>query len=177
MFEEYLQDSYDFLTIADKAFKASKDREARRYYRSSVFYAAGAIEAFVNYIADSFAKAGSLTPYEIAFLNDKLLVFSIDKGLIERAEFHRLDDKLRLLLRKFLPDFNFKSDTWTKFMQFKSFRDSLVHPRQADDETDTTQYQKKVRAGLTAIIELMDRTSKGIFGMPLRRQLLDLIPE
>ena len=60
MFEEYLQDSYIFLSIAEEASKKPNEREARRYYRASVFYAAGAIEAFVNYIADSFAQAESL---------------------------------------------------------------------------------------------------------------------
>ena len=48
MFEEYLQDSNEFLSIAERALKASSEREASRYYRASVFYSAGAIEAFVN---------------------------------------------------------------------------------------------------------------------------------
>jgi hypothetical protein len=62
-------------------------------------------------------------------------------------------------------------------MQFKDFRDSLVHPRQSDDEIDIAVYEKKVSAGLTAIIEIMNLLSKGMFQKPLRRQLLDLIPE
>jgi hypothetical protein len=81
MFEEYLQDSYQFLSIAEELATTSKDRDARRYYRASVFYASGAIEAFVNYIADSFAKAGSISPHEISFLNDKALIFSVDRGV------------------------------------------------------------------------------------------------
>lgn len=176
MFEEYLQDSNEFLSIAEKAFKASNEREARRYYRASVFYSAGAIEAFVNYIADSFAQAESLIAHETAFLNDKRLFFSIDRGLTERTEYHSIDDKLRLLLNKFVPGFDFNSGMWSSFMQFKNFRDLLVHPRQADDKTEIIEYQKKVRAGLSSIIELMDCVSKGIFKKPLRRQLLDLIP-
>ena len=176
MFEEYLQDSNEFLSIAEEAFKASNEREARRYYRASVFYSAGAIEAFVNYIADSFAQAESLTAHETAFLNDKRLIFSIDRGLNERTEYHSIDDKLRLLLNKFVPDFDFSSGIWSSFMQFKNFRDLLVHPRQADDKTKIIEYQKKVQAGLSSIIELMNCVSKGIFKKPLRRQLLDLIP-
>lgn len=176
MFEEYLQDSRDFLAIADEAFQARDHRKARCYYRGSVFYAAGAMEAFVNYIADSFAKAQSLTPFEIAFLNDKTLVFSADKGLMERSEFHKLDDKLRLLLRKFVPTYDFKDEAWSHFMQFKDFRDLLVHPRQADDDTETGTYQRKVITGLAAIIELMNRVNKGVFRKPLRKQLLDLTP-
>ena len=176
MFEEYLQDSNEFLSIAEEAFKASNEREARRYYRASVFYSAGAIEAFVNYIADSFAQAESLTAHETAFLNDKRLIFSIDRGLNERTEYHSIDDKLRLLLNKFVPDFDFSSGIWSSFMQFKNFRDLLVHPRQADDKTEIIEYQTKVQAGLSSIIELMNCVSKGIFKKPLRRQLLDLIP-
>jgi hypothetical protein len=176
MFEEYLQDSHDFLLIAEESFKVSNERKARRYYRASVFYAAGAIEAFVNYIADSFAKAESLTAHEIAFLNDRRLVFSIDRGLNERTEYHSIDDKLRLLLNKFVPIFDFNSGTWSSFMQFKNFRDLLVHPRQADDETKIIEYQTKVQAGLSSTIELMNCVSKGIFKKPLRKQLLDLIP-
>ena len=176
MFEEYLQDSHNFLSIAEEAYKKSNEREARRYYRASVFYSAGAIEAFVNYIADSFAKAKSLTDHEIAFLNDRRLVFSIDRGLNERTEYHSVDDKLRLLLSKFVPGFDFSSATWSNFMQFKQFRDLLVHPRQADDKTEIVEYQIKVQAGLSSIIELMNCVSKGIFKEPLRKQLLDLIP-
>jgi len=177
MFEEYLQDAYEFLSIAERLSKESSDREARRYYRASVFYASGAIEAFINYIADSFEKAGSITPHEISFLNDKALIFSVDKGVTERSEFHRLDEKIRLLMYKFVSDFDFQSKTWVKFMEFKDFRDSLVHPRQIDDETPVSDYRKKVRAGLKAIIEIMNFASKGMFQKPLRKQLLDLIPE
>ena len=173
MFEEYLQDSSEFLLIAEKA---SNEREARRYYRASVFYSAGAIEAFVNYIADSFAQAKSLTAHETAFLNDRRLVFSIDSGLNERTEYHSIDDKLRLLLDKFVPDFDFSSSLWSNFMQFKNFRDLLVHPRQPEDKTKIGEYQTKVPTGLSSIIELMNCVSNGIFKKPLRKQLLDLIP-
>ncbi len=176
MFEEYLQDSHNFLSIAEEAYKKSNEREARRYYRASVFYSAGAIEAFVNYIADSFAKAKSLTDHEIAFLNDRRLVFSVDRGLNERTEYHSIDDKLRLLLNKFVPGFDFNSSLWSNFMQFKNFRDLLVHPRQAEDKTEIAEYQTKVQIGLSSIIELMNCVSRGIFKKPLRKQLLDLIP-
>jgi hypothetical protein len=177
MFEEYLEDSYEFLLLADGSAERSGDREARRYYRASVFYASGAIEAFVNYLADSFAKAGSITPHEISFLNDRALVFSVDKGVTEKTEFHRLDQKLRLLIRKFVPSYNFQSGTWAKFIEFKRLRDSLVHPRQQDDERPTAEYHKRVTDGIKAIIELMNTVSIGMFQKPLRRHLLDLIPD
>jgi hypothetical protein len=177
MFEEYLQDSFEFLTKAHEQAKVGDEREARRYYRAAVFYASGAIEAFVNYIGDSFAQAGSLAPHEMSFLNDKTLVFSVAKGIIEKTEYHRLDDKLRVLLQRFVKSFDFQCTTWTHFMQFRSFRDSLVHPRQIDDETSSADYRKRVKSGLKAIIELMNIVSQGVFHKPLRKQLLDLIPD
>jgi len=177
MFEEYLQDAYEFFRLGNKSAADSQDREARRYYRAAVFYASGAIEAFVNYLADALAKAGSITPHEISFLNDKILVFSVDKGVIERTEYHRLDAKLRLLIRRFIPQFDFQSRTWVKMMEFKHFRDSLVHPRQQDDENTAAEYCKEVDEGLRAVIQLMDTVSQGMFQRHLRRQLLDLIPD
>jgi len=179
VFEEYLQDSYDFFITAQKASEESDDRKARRYYRASVFYAASAMEAFVNYTADAFAKGESLSPHEIAFLNDRILTFSSKKGeLVEQTKYYSIDDKLRFLLRMFVPDFEFGTNTsWTKFMEFKNFRDSLVHPRQSEDETEVADYQKKTRRGISGTIELMDYLSRGMYKTPLRKQLVDLIPE
>ncbi len=177
MFEDYLQDAYDFLLIASKLAEKSEDREARRYYRASVFYASGAIEAFINYVADSFAKAGSISAHEICFLNDKALVFSAEKGLKEKTQFHRLEDKIRLLMRKFVSGFDFESPTWSKFIQFKAFRDGLVHPRQVEDDTPLSEYDRQVKTGLGAVIEIMSQISTDVFRRPLRKQLLDLIPD
>lgn len=177
MFEEYLQDAYQFYVIALKHHKAGEAREARRYYRAAVFYAAGAIEAFVNYVADSFEKAKSLPDYEISFLNDKVKVFTVDKGLWERVEYHRLDDKLKLLLNRFDPEFDYQSAAWNHFMEFKVFRDSLVHPRSADDPNSLEDYEKKIVRSLRAVIEVMNSATKAMHGKPLRKQILDLIPD
>lgn len=46
MFEEYLQDAYEFFQAAQKAAEAKDERVARRFYRAAVFYTSGAIEAF-----------------------------------------------------------------------------------------------------------------------------------
>jgi hypothetical protein len=178
MFEEYLQDAYEFFQAAKKSAETGDERAARRFYRAAVFYAFGAVEAFVNYIADSFAKAQSLLPHEIAFLNDKSLTFSTDKfALIERTDYHRLEDKLKMLIRKFVPGFSFNSKSWSRTMEFKDFRDSLLHPRQNDDETSINEYEKKLRRGMAGTIEIMNLVSKGIFKRPLRKKLLDLMPE
>jgi hypothetical protein len=176
MFEEYLQDAYGFL---ESAKKAGNERDARRYYRASTFYISGAMEAFVNYIAQSFAEAGKLNPHEIAFLNDKVLTFSPEKvQLVDKLEFHRIEDKLKVLIRRFLPKIDLGKKTWWGELQkFKDFRDSLVHPKKSDDETQISEYDQKVSSGLKATIQGMNEISRGVYGKPLRKKLLDLIPE
>jgi hypothetical protein len=176
MFEEYLQDAYEFLIIAQRC---KEDREARRYYRAATFYTAGAIESFLNYVAESFAHAQNLTPHEIAFLTDKNLTFSPEKvKVVEKTEYHKIEDKLKVLIRKFLPTLDLvKSKWWSELQEFKGFRDSLVHPRKSDDDTDVTAYNKRVTSGLRATIQGMNEISQGIFDKPIRKQLLDLMPE
>lgn len=132
----------------------------------------------MNYIADSFAKAETLPPHEIAFLNDKGVYFSADKcKTVQRTEFHKLDDKLRVLIRRFVSGFDFSSATWSNLMNFRKFRDSLVHPRQVEDETSVAEYRKRIRAGMSGIVGVMNYISKGIYKRPLRKQILDLVPD
>jgi len=178
MFEEYLQDADCFFTKAEESARMGNENDARSFYRASVFCASSAIEAYVNYIGDSFAMAGTLPPHEIAFLNDRVICFSPDKGaVVEKPEFHKLDDKLRVLIRRFVANFDFKCTAWNGLMDFKKFRNSLVHPRQIEDDTSLADYRIKIRRGLSGIIGVMNSISKGIYKKPLRRQLLDLIPD
>lgn len=178
MFEEYLQDAHRFYEAASVAAGASQDREARRYFRAAVFYIAGSVEAFVNYLADAFQQAGNLTPHELAFLDDKIVVFSADKDqLIERVEFHSLEAKLRLLIRKFMPGYDFNCASWGNLMSFKHLRDSLTHPRQSEDGTTSQKYKTEVRKGMAGAIDVMSSVSMGILKKPLRQKILDLIPE
>lgn len=177
MFEEYLQDSSEFLQAAKTASASGNETKAKSYYRASVFCASSAMEAFVNYIADSFSKANALEPHELAYLNDKHLFFVPGKGLSERTEYHPVDSKLRVLIARFLPTFDFAVPMWNWFMHFKNLRDSLVHPRTPEDDTPIATYAKEVPKGLSATITLMNEVSRAVFHSPLRRQLLDLIPE
>lgn len=177
MFEDYLQDAHNFLEIAEKYSKSSNDREARRYFRGSVFYISSAIEAFVNYIAGGFKEAGNVDHHETNFLNDLVETYSVKDGVKERQEFHRIDEKIRLLINKFVPNFNFQDPMWSHFMEFKLFRDSLVHPRIIEDELPLESYKKKVRAGLKATINIINSISQGVYKRPLRRQILDLMPD
>jgi len=177
MFEDYLQDSHYFLTTAENNAKEGNIKNARRYFRASVFCTFGAMEAFVNYLADSFSKGKSIPAHEILFLTDRALVFAKNKGFVERTEFHRLEDKLRLLISKFAPGFDFDSLSWNRFKEFKDLRDSLVHSRDAEDERNPSDYKTLVRSGIKSVIEIMNNIMEGMSGRPLRKQILDLVPE
>lgn len=173
MFEEYLEDSNYF---ALEASNAGSEREAKRYYRVAVFCTMSAVEAFINYIGDTLAQGEIFQPYEIAFLTDKR--FNSSKGtfrILEEMEYHKLDDKLKFLVCKFVPDFDFVSTPcWSRLLEFKKLRDSITHPRQDEDEIDITEYKRKIKTGLSSAIEIMNYLCKGIFNRPLRKKLLDL---
>lgn len=62
-------------------------------------------------------------------------------------------------------------------MSFKDFRDSLVHSRKSEDETLLSEYDFQIKAGFKSVVELMNLISQGMYQKPLRKNLLDLIPE
>lgn len=174
MFEEYLFDCYSFYLIAENC---SEEKEAKKYYRASAFCAASSIEAFSNYIADTMNKGNSLSKYEISFLLDKRLYLDVDKvELKEITEYHRIEDKLKVYIKKFSKTFNFNSQEWSQFMEFKKFRDRLVHPREMDEDILLKEYKTNIKKGIRSIILIMNVISKSIFKKSLRKRLLDLIP-
>lgn len=171
MFESYLFDSHKFLELAENA---SDIDSSKRFFRASIFHSAGAIEAYINYLGFSFSDS-DLPPIENAFLNDKILIF--DKGeLKERNEYHRTDEKLRVIMKRFHPRFDYQSSDWSSLMAFKKFRDSLLHPRISEDDIDVKRYRKMAKSGLTSVISIMNTISRRTFRRPLRKKLLDLIP-
>jgi len=172
LFEDYLEDSYYFMT---KASKQKNSYDAKRYYRVCVFCAISAVEAFVNYVADAFAQSSSLEPCEIAFLADRQFAPTHGKFEIsEKMEYHKLEDKLRFLIFKFVPSFDFeKTPCWGRLIEFKKFRDSLTHPRGDEDETKLDEYKTKTAMGISSAIEIIDYLCRGIFRKPLRKKLLD----
>ena len=177
MFEEYLEDASYFL---DKARKANEEKAAKRYYRVSVFCAASAMEAFINYEADTLSKGAPLQPHEIAFISDKKFVFELNKQnlLVERNEFHPLEDKLGLLIKKFISGFDFKSNPdWKIITQFKEFRNTLVHPRESEDKTSLKQYDETLKSSISSIIVIMDMLYQSMHHSRLRPKLLDLMPD
>ncbi len=174
MFEDYLIDCDYFLTEAQKI---SEEKKAKRFFRASVFYAASSIEAFAFYIADTFHKGNSISRIEIAFLLDKKIILDVNNVEIKEViEYHRIEDKLKIIIKKFAWDFDFKSKEWSHFMEFKKFRDRLTHPKETDDEISINQYKKNIQNGISSIVFIMNSISKGVFKKPLRKQLLDLIP-
>jgi len=178
MFEEYLQDAHDFYEIGRKASLIGNEKESRRYYRVTIMCASCAMEAFVNYIASSFAEAKNIDKIEISFLNDQELQFVVGKGVTTRIRYNAVDEKIKALIFRFIPDFDFNASiSWNNFKIFKDFRDSLIHSRKVEDETPINDYEKRIKEGLTSIIELMNEISKGMFRKPLRKKILDLTPD
>ena len=113
MFENYLEDSNYFAT---KALKVKNKKEAKRYYRVAIFCAMSAFESFINHIGDTLAQGENFQPYEIAFLIDRK--FTLLRGTLQKhdkAEYHKLEDKLKFLICKFIPDFDFEfTPCWSR---------------------------------------------------------------
>jgi hypothetical protein len=173
MFEDYLVDAYH---LALEARKASSERISKRYYRAAVFYTISAIEAFTNFIGDTLSKGGKSEKYEIAFLTDRKFGIVKDEFKITKEiEYNKLDDKLRFLMCKYVKEYDFaKEASWSRFLEFKKFRDSLVHPRKDTDDIDISEYDAKIKRGLRSTIEIMDRLCKGFFQRTLRKKILEM---
>lgn len=173
MFEDYLEDAYN---LAIAAREATDERVARRYYRAAIFYAVSSIEAFLNFIGETLEKGGKVAPYEIAFLNDKRFGITGDSfEVLEQMEFHKLEDKLKFLLKKHAKQYDLGSEpSWTRFIDLKRFRDGLVHPRKTRDEIEIVEYDDILKVGLGSIIEIMDILCKGLFKRGLRKKVTEI---
>lgn len=175
MFQDYIQDSFSFYELAEKN-SAVSDRLARMYYRASVFCAASSLEAFVNFIGDTFSKGNTIDKNEIAFLNDMALEISPTKAILEtKTKYYSVDSKIKFILKRFaVPLDTSTSSQWRHFVEFKTLRDSLVHPRNMTDELELNDYKNKIKRGLNANIDIMNEISKKVFSKPLRKKLTDL---
>ena len=176
MFEDYLQDAYIFYKLAEDKVALGQDREAKMFYRASVFCAASALEAFVNFIGDTFRQGDNLDRNEIAFLNDKIIDVSPSKASTEeKIKFNAIDSKIKFILKKFLIPIDLAiSAQWRHFLEFKDLRDSLVHSKSISDERTTSDYRKSIKSGLNANIDIMNAISEKIFSKPLRKGLTEL---
>jgi hypothetical protein len=177
MFEVYLTDAATFLEQGKQAVLKGHVEDARRYCRACVFCAYSALEAFVHYISVSFEQANSIEKHETAYLNDKRLSFDPTKGVVERSEYHPLEEKIRVLLRRFAPEVDLGGTMWRQLKAFKLFRDSLVHPKKPEDDIDIADYSRNAETGLQIMIDIMDLLSTKIYKKPIRRKLRDLRPE
>jgi hypothetical protein len=179
MFEEYLQDASELFKLGENALVQLDERTAKRFFRAGIFYTASAMEAFVNFLADGFAIAERLSSHERAFLNDKQFVVNPSTAnVVEKIRYYGVEDKLKFLIHKFVPELDLgTSENWKNFLEFKGFRDQLVHPKQVEDEIQVSEYKNKLHRGMSGIINIMSTISEGIFGRPLRKQILDLIPD
>lgn len=175
MFEDYLKDSRHFF---DGAESATHLDDAKRQYRASVIIGMSALEAYVNYLADTFAQSSVYPHYEVAFLSDRKFGVDDDRfDILDQFEFHRIEEKLRFLLKKYVPSFDFEQEKhWAQFLAFKKFRDSIAHPRFDEDQTTKSEYSQQIKRGLDAVISLIDILCQGIFQKPLRKNIKDLTP-
>lgn len=171
MFDDYLEDAY---ALATQAKDIKDERVVRKYYRASIFYAMSAIEAFINYLADSFAHSNRLKDYELGFLKD--MKFGYANGKIKEVyEHHNIEDKLKFLIYKFCPNLDLATDpSWGNFTEFKKFRNTIVHPREEEDTVTLSDYKNQLAKGISSIIEIMNHLCKGILGQNLRKGLLEL---
>lgn len=176
MFEDYIQDANFFYMLAEEKVVAGNEREAKMFYRAAVFCAAGSLEAFVNFIGETFKQGNTLDKNEIAFLNDKTLEISTSNATIEeRTKFNSIDGKIKYILKKFMVPLDISTaNQWRDFLEFKNLRDGLVHPKLISDEKTLIDYKQSIKKGLNANIDIMSSISTKLFNKPLRKNLTDL---
>ena len=176
MFEDYLQDAYSFYSLAGEQVGLNKERQARMFFRASVFCAASSLEAFVNFVGETFKQGGNLDKNEIAFLNDRVLEVSVTKAIIEdKFKMSPIEGKIKFIIKKFaVPLDIITSGQWRGFLEFKEFRNELIHSKSISDEKSLNEYLTKIQTGLNANIDIMNAISMKIFNKPLRRSLVDL---
>ncbi len=172
MFDVYLKDAHE---IYMQALSQIEGDASKRLYRASIFTSISAVESYISYVSSSFVEAKTFDPYEEAFLADKKISFK--KGRVVLAtEFYYLEHKIKFLLSKFNPKFDFKNVYWQQFMEVKEFRNKLVHPKEDEDIYSKEKYKVMAKDGLSGIVNIINEVNKAIYKKPIRKQLLDLIP-
>ena len=173
MFEDYIQDAYYFYKCA---IIAQNEREAKMFYRASVFCAASAMEAFMNFIGETFRQGGTLEKDELAFINDKVLEFIPSKlKSQEKIKFNPIDEKIKFIIKRFDVSINLSTSLeWNSFISFKDLRDSLIHPKNISDERNLLEYQVSIKNGLNSIIDIINAISLKLFTKPLRKSVAEL---
>lgn len=174
MFEDYLKDSKYFYKEAES--NQGDEDLAKRYYRASVFCAASALEAFINFVGNTIETAGTLELNEVAYINDQVLEVIPSKGTTERkTKFNSIEGKLKFLINRLKVDIEISTDSnWSNFRKFKRLRDRLIHPKEENDEVSIQEYSSELKNGLNSNIYLIDKITKKLFSKGLRKSITDL---
>ncbi len=183
MFEDYLKDADYFFEEGIKLSHRGDEDKARRFFRVAVFCVMSAMESYINYCAKGFleaetSKVNIMSELEICFLNDEEQYFSPEKGILKRQKYNPVEDKVKSLLFRFCPNYKISTESsWSGFLEFKKFRNSLIHSRAIDDDTPLNKYETQIKKGLASVIKIMDTLSLGMTKRHLRKQILDLLPD
>lgn len=174
MFEDYLTDASYFIESAKSTTIDSRTKV--RDYRVSIFLISSALEAFINYLGETFKDSQNLSLHERDFINDLQTEVNPKTAMLDKKEkFQALDNKIKFLISKFSIQLDMAiTPEWSHFKDFKSFRDSLVHPREQASEFTEQDYRKHAERGLKSAIFIIDKLLSGIFDRNLRPQVLDL---
>ena len=173
MFEDYLFDAADLFKIAKENIKIN-EKVCRRYSRLTIFCLFSSMESYVNYVAEVFMDKEIIDYKARLYLADKRIAFDKQKGMIESEEYHRLEEKIRLLDRIFSCGMKYNTKYWSDFKKLKSLRDSLIHSRREEDDTPINDYFESIDGGFESILTIVDTLSLGIFKKHIRKKILDL---
>lgn len=172
MFEQYLMD-------ASRLYEKSNNNiDEILYLRSVIFHLAGAVEAYVNDLPSAFEGSEKYSSFELDFLMDRTWQVVPQSATVkEITRFNSIKDKLKFLARKHQRDGYVILDApvWGKYIQFKDFRDKLVHPREDLEDVSIEEYRYEASEGLKTIIELLNLLSQSIYRKPLRKRLLEIV--
>ncbi len=171
-FRDYIRYAKKYLLQAEDAIQRKEDAEWLLI--PSIILAWSAIESFVNNRCEDLSTLPEdmFELHERAFLLEKRLRFvdggaNIGKFVLEGNEYQALENKIFFLLSKLgsRDATNFKGGAlWGKFEDFKSVRNSLVHPRK-DDQKDLSP--DDVRKYIETSQELIQEISKRIWNKTL----------
>lgn len=164
-----LDDSKKFLIFARECSRKKENSLMLSYCRAVFFSAWSAMEGWINYISNSFAKTDhSLNEYEISFLIEKKIEVD-EKGLIKivkQDEYHPTLKKLVFIFRRFGNNFDVKSlqpDLWKNLKEIEATRHSIVHPK--DREHDIQISLKEAEKCYDTVLATVDLLKEKIYNL------------
>lgn len=174
MFQTYLRDSHYFFS---KGLEDSNEKTA--YMRAAIFHLASAVEAFVSKVAYALEEANTVSKDELDFLKDRKFRVDADTAVVnEESNFNAIDKKLRYLVNKYVnsPESVFRSNEWAEYLDFKRFRNELVHPKNVSEDFEFNKYNDAIEKGLRSTISLLNQISLSVYGEKFRKSITDLSP-